>query len=205
MKLDHLIEPQGGWGWMPPTEEVFGMFRWCKEMCRPTNVLEIGFFVGHSTTYMLEIFEGCKVESFGQSKQYSDQARKMKELYGDRFGVHYAHSSGAYANGSRFNHNYDFALVDGDHSYHSAVSDMLQCVMLGIPYILVDNTDQGPVDLAMKMFEPTVDLLKTFQYSNTHNGKTKVNEARLYYVRTNDIQKLVRQPNRQASKFQVLP
>lgn len=207
MKLDHLITPdpaKSGWGWMPPTEEVFSMFEWVNNVCRPTNVLEIGFHVGHSTTYMLETFEGCIVESYAQSGQFRGQAHKMMDLYEGRLSVHYAHSCGVYGEGRR-KAKYDFALIDGGHDYHTASSDILQCIMLGIPWLLIDNTDLVPVDTAVKLFDSVVDLSKTFEYTATHNGITKVNEARLYYVRTNSIQQLIRQQDNQTDRFQVLP
>ena len=192
MKTDHLIWPQDGWGYMPPTDEVFDMFRYCRDNCNPKNVLEIGFYAGHSTTYMFEIFDDPKIESYGLSKQHIRQAAKIKDIY-KNFEYHIpCHSSGVYAEGMRKD-KYDFALIDGGHDYHIAASDILQCIMLGVPYLLIDNTDQYPVQVAIDLFQKTLDLKQVFVYNATHKNIHRLNEARLYYVQPNNIQQLIRQ------------
>jgi predicted O-methyltransferase YrrM len=61
MNLDHLSFPDLGWGYMPATEEVFEAFRFVQSVYKPKSVLEIGFHIGHSTTYQLEIYSDARI------------------------------------------------------------------------------------------------------------------------------------------------
>lgn len=193
MDISHIVPPdekKSGWGWMPTTPEVLQMFDRINTLCSPTNVLEIGFFVGHSTTYMLETFD-CKVTSYGMCKQFRASRDAMLTKYQDRLRIYYIQSFRIY--GTHINKDsFDFALVDGSHHYEVATCDILQCIMLGIPWLLVDNTDHSDVQAALSLFDEVVDLTEVFLYNSTHKNVSKVNEARLYNVRTNDIQKLIR-------------
>ena len=65
MNLDHLVELEYGWGHLPPTKHIFDLFESVQEKLSPKNILEIGFHLGHSTTYLLEIFKQAKVTTVG--------------------------------------------------------------------------------------------------------------------------------------------
>ena len=68
MNIEHLSFPDQGWGYMPATEEMFNVFRSCQERYHPKRVLEIGFHLGHSTTYQLEIYKDAELVSVSPYK-----------------------------------------------------------------------------------------------------------------------------------------
>lgn len=193
MNLDHLDydTSKSGWGHLPATEEVFNMFREVNEICRPKRVLEIGFFVGHSTTYMLELFPRSRVLTYGMCKQFSEQKDKIESKYPGRVNVRYQESWSLFGEHAGV-HRFDFVFVDGSHKEYMAANDILHSIMLGAQWILVDNCEQEQVLADIDRFTPAVDLYKVFPYTSTHKGKTTINECRLYHVRTDDIQKLIR-------------
>lgn len=192
MRLDHLSFPEIGWGYMPPTEEIYRAFSFCQNLYNPKSVLEIGFHLGHSTTYQLEIFKNAKVTSVspyvdrtGRGRDRIDpterwkMALKLHEIYGDRWmwipgKTHMIEEEISI-------YKYDFALVDGGHSYPPAFFDMNLCVKLGIKRFLIDNFELVPVRDA---FHDTKELklVKVFYYNQTFKGKTKKNQIALVEV-----------------------
>jgi len=193
MNLDHLQydSSKSGWGHLPATDEIFDMFRKIQETCNPRNVLEIGFFAGHSTTYMLELFPHARITTYGMCVQLSDQKRKIEQKYPGRVNVKYQESWTLYGEHAGVN-QFDFVFVDGSHNQYMAANDILHSIMLGARWILVDNCEQSQVLADIDRFLPAVDLTAVFPYTATHKGKTTLNECRLYHVRTDDIQKLIR-------------
>ena len=96
MNLDGLIYPQDGWGYMPPTEEIFNIFKDVKDICNPKIGLEIGFYLGHSTTYQLEIFKDMETlvsispldfyaSNHEMHRRKSVQAERLKNKYKNRW------------------------------------------------------------------------------------------------------------------------
>lgn len=197
MNLDHLEydSSKSGWGHLHPTEEVLSMFEMINEICAPKRVLEIGFFVGHSTTYMLELFPQATVTTYGMCKQFSEQKDKMEAKYPNRVKVNYEESWKLFGKHHGID-TFDFAFVDGSHNEYMAANDILHCLMLGAKWILVDNCEQEQVLDDIAKFDKCLDLHMLFNYTATHKGKTTLNQCRLYYVRTDDIQELIRQQDR---------
>ena len=197
MKLDHLIWPCDGWGYMQPNESVFNIFRHIKNTIDPKTWLEIGFHVGHSTTYTLELTD-AKVSAVGmktpltwdtgyENFDRSEIGDKMKSIYGDRFEYFLADPPNLKKlfKGKLF----DLAFVDGDHNYEPCIYDISACMYLKIPYILIDNCEKPCVAMAA---EEKLDLYnyETFLYDSHWNGHEKL-EARLYHVQYDDLQEQV--------------
>ena len=63
MKTDHLMWKEDGWGYLPANKDVFHTFEWIRHHYKPTKILEIGFYAGHSTTYMAQIFKEAHITS----------------------------------------------------------------------------------------------------------------------------------------------
>lgn len=173
MNLDHLVELEYGWGHLPPTDIIFNAFDKCNNDWRPTNILEIGFHLGHSTTYLLEIFEQAKVTTVSPAYEFHqnhvlerqrakikgeipedldkhtaetrrEMALVMKEKYGDRFNWIPTQTSDAFDALEKYG-PFDFALIDGQHSYENTTVDLNCCALFGIKHLLIDNIDQHPV------------------------------------------------------------
>ena len=189
MNLDHLSFPDIGWGYMPPTDEVFAAFEFCEKKFRPRSVLEIGYHLGHSTTYQLEIYKRAKVVSVspyydntGSVEDRVDQlerhemAIRLENLYRNRW---------TWIPGKTYQiedelkkKRFDFGLVDGLHSYDACSLDLQLFVDLNIRYFLVDNFEQGTVRKAVKD-NKDLRLKKVFNYSQTFKNKVKVNKMAL--------------------------
>ena len=190
MKLDHLIWPWTGWGYMGPHESVFDMFRAVKEKVNPQTWLEIGFHLGHSTTYTLELTD-AKVTgigvSFCKNADRAEVGNKLISIYGDRF--EYFLGDPPNVRELLKGRTFDGALVDGNHSYKDCKDDITACMEMKIPYILVDNCELGQVNLAC---EDTLGVYKydKFLYDCYWNGHNML-EARLYYVQYDDLQEQV--------------
>lgn len=191
MKLDHLKFPDYGWGYMPATEEMYDVFRYCEEKYHPTRVLEIGFHLGHSTTYQLEIYKSAKIVSVSpyiDNTPVSDRidpadrhrmAIKLAELYPDRW--LWIPGKSHIVEDEIKTFSYDFALVDGSHAYGPALCDIALCVRLGIKHFLIDNFDQSEVKRAF-FDTPNLSLVKPFSYDQTFKGKTKSNQIALVEI-----------------------
>ena len=178
MNLDHLVELEYGWGHLPPTNHIFDFFELIQDRFEPTNILEIGFHLGHSTTYLLEIFEQAKVTTVSpgyetvtkdvlerQKKKIKGEvpedlekhtadtrammAKVMKEKYGDRFNWVSQKTILAYSDLEK-SAPFDLALIDGAHTYHNTVIDLKCCLDFGVKQLMIDNIDQPDVLLAVK-------------------------------------------------------
>lgn len=194
MKLDHLKFPDIGWGYMPATDEVYRAFQYSQKRYRPKRVLEIGFHLGHSTTYQLEIYKD--LERMISVSPYEDRngrgddrispswrwtaAIQMAKMYREkwRWIPGKAHQMEEEIRGVG---NFDFALVDGGHSFEPAYFDMSLCIELGCRAFLIDNFELVPV---RKAFDEHHDLklIKKFYYDQTFKGKTKTNQLALVEV-----------------------
>lgn len=188
MKLDHLIWPWTGWGYMQPNESVFDIFRHIKKTVDPKTWLEIGFHLGHSTTYTLELTD-AKVTGIGITKCKNanryEIGDNMKSIYGDRF----EYFLGDPPNLSELlkGRTFDVAFVDGDHSYKSCRDDILAVMKMKVPYILVDNCETRTVSYAVDEQLEEYEYDK-FLYDCTWSGPRKL-EARLYHVHYGDTSK----------------
>ena len=183
MRLDHLIWPKVGWGYMEPHESVFDVFRYIKDNINPQNWLEIGFHLGHSTTYTLEILPDVNVKSLGVTKcRNADRYEigdNLKVIYGDRFDYFLGDPPNAIEL-FKDQINFDIALIDGDHKYESVVNDIKHCLELKIPYLLLDNCELKQVKYAAEEYLEVYNY-KEFVYDSYWNGHELL-EMRLYHV-----------------------
>lgn len=190
MNLDHLSFPDLGWGYMPATEEVFEAFRFVQSVYKPKSVLEIGFHIGHSTTYQLEIYSDARIvgvspdnERIGKPGDIIDpQVRRdmavtLREKYINRF---------TWLPGKTIDVKdrlidefvFDFALVDGNHAEPAALFDLEVCEELNIRNMLIDNWDQPQVKSAVNK-HGKYKIVKEFDYGQTFKGRYKLNQMGL--------------------------
>ena len=191
MNLDHLVWPKIGWGYMPAQEDVWSAFRYVQEHYKPKSIFEIGFHMGHSTTYQLEIMPQAKIVTLGPieeprlSSERPDpvmrlnQIEKMKEVYGDRF----QHLVGRtqYMEDvllTEYHGQFDYALIDGYHYAWAAEVDSVLCQDLRIKTVLVDNWDQKQIRETVLKYSDYNEI-KVFDYEQTWKGETRVNQMGL--------------------------
>jgi len=191
MNIEHLSFPDQGWGYMPATEEMFNVFRSCQERYHPKRVLEIGFHLGHSTTYQLEIYNDAELVSvspYNDDILSSDKidpadrhrmAIKLAELYPTRW--RWIPGKSHIVKDELKPFKFDFALVDGSHKYDPALCDMNICLDLGIKRFLIDNFDHPAVRRATKD-TGKLSTVEIFNYDHTFKGKTKTNQIALVEV-----------------------
>jgi hypothetical protein len=190
MKLDHLEFPDYGWGYMPPQEDVYAPFKFVQERFNPQHVLEIGFHIGHSTTYQLEIYENAKILGISPDKEFGksrvdaiptqmrrDAAETLGRVYPGRFTWLPGKTKEEHVQAELHKHFFDFALLDGNHSFNAALLDAQTCENLDIPAMLVDNWDQGEVRRAVR--RTRYKFVKDFTYEQTFKGKTSKNKLAL--------------------------
>lgn len=187
MKTDHLDFPEYGWGYLPPCPEVYAAFEYCQKEYDPKNVLEIGFHLGHSTTYQLEIYKNAKIVAVSPEKEdfpsdisdddrvhYTNRvfaAQRMRRIYKQRFfwykGSSVAESTKKNLSNARV--PFDFALVDGSHTYKNAVNDLDLMLKLNLKVCLCDNLEKPGVHYAVKDLGWKV--LKEFEYKTNFKEK----------------------------------
>jgi hypothetical protein len=188
MKLDHLIWPTVGWGYLPNSEEVFNIFRTIQKDIAPKSILEIGFHAGHSTTYMLELMSQANICTVGVSKvrrfDRSIVVETMKDMYQDRFECYLGDPPDVLQLFQ--DKSFDLAFIDGDHTYVSVVKDINSCMTLQVPWLLLDNCERENVVSACDELLG-VYKYQSFCYNSTWNDKTQTNEMRLYNVQYNNI------------------
>lgn len=196
MNLDHLVWPTDGWGYMPPQDDVYAAFRYVQEHYKPKSIFEIGFHMGHSTTYQLEIMPQAKMTTMGPisepnlTKERPDpkmrlgQIEKMYEVYGDRYeGGRFQHLQGKTQFLDKqiiqeYTNRFDYALVDGYHEAWAVEADVNLVEDLRVPVILVDNWDQPQVRNTLLKYSDYKEV-KVFDYEQTWKGKFNVNQMGL--------------------------
>lgn len=171
--------PQRGWGYMPPTREIFEIFQDIEKICAPRRIFEFGFHAGHSTTYMLESFPGSTINTIGLSSPTQEASVYMKNKYGDRINIFLQDS----ATINLEKNYYDFALVDGNHRYSHALSDIQKTMRANVPFTLIDNCETTNVAKAVKECYDNnhkFQLLKTYEYYVCWNNVSQWNQMKMY-------------------------
>lgn len=133
------------WGHLPPTEVIKIFFEVVNNICAPKKILEIGTCLGYSSTYMLQTFPESIVDSIDIRRQTChgiEGIGYVEKRYPDRFRFTQGDSKelDKYYKPDVF----DFAFIDGDHSYSMAVNDIRKCKSLNIPIIALDNVYGTP-------------------------------------------------------------
>lgn len=109
----------------------------CKLTCCQ-NVLEIGFNYGHSAYTFMSMNKELVYHSvdIGQYEHTLVNAKKVKEVFGDRF--EFTQKSSFDIDPTTIEH-YDMVFIDGDHRTDGMSSDMNLCNAARVEYILIDD------------------------------------------------------------------
>ena len=188
MEIDiSFIKPPraNGWGFLPPTQEVFDILSDVKKVSMAEKIMEIGFNAGHSSIYLLEIFPEAELHVVGPSPKHGNQ-NVIRGKYGDRFKFYQMTTESLRDTG--FKEKFDLSFIDGHHSSELASIDLEYCIYdLKSDYILMDNCERSSVKNALRLFKSEMELIKEYSYLNTWKGKTQILEMNLYYVSRNRI------------------
>ena len=184
--LSHLKPPRSdGWGFLPPSQEIFNIFKEVKQIAVPYKIMEIGFNAGHSTTYLLEIFPESEIHSIGPSPKHGNQ-NLIRGIYGDRFKFYQMTTESLRDTG--FKEKFDLGFIDGHHAIEYASLDIDYCInYLNCDYVLIDNMERNDVKKAVHQYNQQLELVKHYTYVNTWKGETKVLEMDFYHVLRNSF------------------
>jgi len=170
-----------GWGYLPPTDEVLDVFRYVKSECNPERILEIGYYAGHSTSYLAEIMPGTDIISCCPNHpMYRDTVLRVERKY------RYVKVIGV-KSPEIFEYicdwTFDFAFVDGSHHKKPVMMDVALCLTMGVKWILFDNADQQEVQEGIAPYMHRLEQVKEWQYTGVNKGKTRVNSITLFRVK----------------------
>ena len=182
MNLDHLMWDEKGWGYLPPSEEVFTALRESIEISKAQSILEIGFYAGHSTTYLTNLAPEAKIISCCPDHP---NGRKYGTYMMDNFEnvtVHCVPSPEIFM--LTMTHSFDLCFLDGKHDYVSALTDYLLCKELKIPYILFDNTELQTVRTLLQHLRAIerIEIVKEYTYQSDFKGKQQTNGLTLVKI-----------------------
>lgn len=139
-----------GWGSLPTDETVRNVFREVNEIVKPKRVIEVGMFVGHSTSMMFDHFDQLeKLYSFDPNMVSYEAAKVLKEEYGTRFAFLNMPFSSKHI--IEVDGDIDFIYIDGHHAKQSVMYDIQQAQQFKkVKYILMDNLEHHGVAEACK-------------------------------------------------------
>lgn len=172
---EHLVHLENSWGYIPDGLHVWNKMQ---RMYNPKNVLEIGFHLGHSTTWMLEEFLNAKVTSISPGFEHTldgaklladtreQQSYAMKDVFGDRFTWIPKGTIDSYDELENYG-PFDFALIDGQHTYEHTALDLNCCSHFGVKQLLIDNVDQHQVLSAVN--HSRWNMIRMFPYISDDN------------------------------------
>lgn len=175
MNLDHLMWEQDGWGYLPPSDQVLAALSTSVEISNATNILEIGFYAGHSTTYLANVAPQAKIYSCCPDHP---RGRTYSKVVMDLFpNVRVELTPSPLIFPKLMGRKYDLCFLDGNHTYSAAITDFMMCRELRIPYILFDNSELNTVRSVISHLvdNGSIDIIKEFTYNSTFKERTQIN------------------------------
>lgn len=152
MNLDHLMWSEDGWGYLPPTEEVFNILREVIEVSNPKSLLEIGFYAGHSTTYWAELLDPS-VEIFSCFPDNHPVGEKYSSIVSDKYpNVEVRQKKSPDILVNLEHRNYDLVFIDGNHTFDNCYADTMMALLAGAKWILYDNSELFQVGDVIERF-----------------------------------------------------
>jgi len=171
------------WGHLPMTDAMFDFFEDVKNYTEVNRILEFGFNFGFSTSLQLTVHPNAKLVSYDpkiwrfrnavyDKKHLMPISKKLSapdlaySIYFDRFKWHKEKSSLArkrYGKGT-----FDYAFVDGSHTFVDCHRDIKHCIEMGIRYIIVDNLNETGVNEAVEQHSSRLKELNMLEYYGIH-------------------------------------
>ena len=175
----HLdFDTDTGWGYLPPTEPIMDCMQYIQQNCNPKNILEVGYYAGHSTSYLAHHNPDAWVISCCPNHpKYRETVLAVEGRYPNvKVIAVKSPEIWEYVNEWQF----DFAFIDGVHHRKSVAIDTQIAMTLGVDWILYDNTDQPDVLKGINWQRNRLKRIADWEYEGTNKGNTKVNKITLY-------------------------
>lgn len=187
-RFPHLeFDTNTGWGWLPPNDEVFDAFNYVKKFVHPKRILEIGYYRGHSTSYLADVFPDAHIVSSSPRHEKWKESHQATQEFGkggieiipvpSPSVIHYLPDIHDVKLGK-----FDFAFIDGSHMTYDVYSDIHVALRLEIPYMMFDNADQTGVGDAIGWYvaHGCLEKIASFTYKGLSKGKYKDNDLTLF-------------------------
>ena len=147
------------WGHIPENEGVFTFFENISKYIDVKNILEFGYNLGFSSSYQLVVHPNATLTSYDPTIWHTDSALKGyhpeyeipfkipawtlgKLAFGDRLNFINEPSNNVLINHKTG--DFDYCLIDGDHTTQGTINDIKNCIELEIPYLCIDNCKNIP-------------------------------------------------------------
>ena len=177
-------------GSLPRSQDIADMFTYLEENYNPSNILEFGFYLGHSATWILRTFNSAKLISFDPKETTVDLKKiwmMVEEKYKTRFKFYAGFSAEARKKCADI--KFDMVFIDAGHTFGAVYDDIETALILKIPVILIDNMELEPQQKAVSKFESNLQLIKSFPYYTINSDNLEHERCvNLYHVLNYDIQ-----------------
>ena len=177
-----------GWGWLPPSDEVFDAFRYVANEIRPNKMLEIGYYAGHSTSYWAELMPWCDITSCCPDHlRWLETHKSVHRAYGGRvevMGVKSPEIITHLSSGHYDREEFPFVFIDGSHIAQDVFTDIHVALRLEAEWMLFDNATTRGVQMAIDWYKHhgVIEEVKRWHYTGLCKGKTAMNDLTLCKV-----------------------
>lgn len=182
--ISYLDDYDHGWGYLKPNEDVLEMMLEVKEMFAPKTFLEIGFYMGHSTSMWAKVLGGdCEVVSCAPPHPRACQYSSVVEKNTPNVTVILTPSPAVYWEIK--DKQFDVAFIDGQHEETSVLMDIGMCRALGIKTLLFDNYERDSVRKGISL-TTTQEPDQVWEYQAEHKGVVQMNQIALFCLTDDD-------------------
>lgn len=182
--ISYLDDYDHGWGYLKPNQDVLDMMLEIKERFSPSNFLEIGFYMGHSTSMWAKVLgQECNIVSCAPPHPRACHYAPLVEKHTPNVTVHLVPSPSVYENIRDV--KFDVAFIDGSHDQNSVKMDIEMCIKLGIKTLLFDNYERTTVREGISyVMDRKPD--QVWPYYADHKGVVQTNEVALFCLTNSD-------------------
>lgn len=170
-----------GWGYLPPSEEIMEVMDFVATECKPKMLLEIGYYAGHSTSYLAHKMPDCQIISccpnhpmFRKTCLDVEKAYPNVKIIGNKSPEIFEYVC---------DWMFDLAFIDGSHHKMPVQMDIALCLTLGVKWILFDNADQREVQEGIAPYRDRMTKVKAWDYYGENKGKVRLNTITLFRVK----------------------
>lgn len=189
---DVLTLRGGPIGGMPPTDAMFDFFESVSRYTDVTEILEFGFLYGMSAAIQLTVHPDASLTAYDINEWDLDvgyttfsspvNAPELAKLvWEDRISFHHKSSECAV---EQPKNKFDYAFVDGLHTFEGCYSDLNTVAHLNIPYVFVDNVCRWGVQEAIN--ESDLIFIDELYYTSNNpiTNETMIDKICLYEVQS---------------------